>query len=331
MEKQYFLNYVRYSAYFKPEKVCYTSNRHENSLRIDDSYVTRFNEDTFIIKSSNNQDEFYIVHKVDEQYFLNSCLKCNNLPCCNLCEHLYTCSCFDRDTLCKHVHKVHGMCDTFNNIDDEDNFFELTHSETLCNKPSTNDRLVVKFQTALKEIDSYVNNHNMNSESLENGIITLDKLITSLKANSNLQTKEESKSINPVLKVSANQNFEKQPNFKKTKKTHKKTNNLKAPTNRERQQLISSCINEDLPTVADYPPMEYVSDNRQYIDIHDNRNLNDPFINPSGGVYLNSNFLIPPDVENQNIQVTKPDGKKIVIQFGSSKHKMTSKDNDEDL
>ena len=330
VEKHYFLNHVRLSRYHRPENVCYVSNRHENSLGIEDSFVEQINENTFLIKSSRNQDELYLVHRIGEYCLLSSCFKkCNKLPCNNLCEHLYTCSCLDTDSICKHVHKVHSISKSFHDPESQDDTFELVHSEPLVNRPTTSDNLMSRFQTIMKEIDSHVKSNDINPESFENGIINLEKMLISLKANTNLQT-TATKSMNPVLKVSSNQNFEKQPNFKKMKKSHTKTNHLKAPTTEERQQLLRSC-DEGLPSVAEYPPMEYVSDRRQNINIHHDSPVNDPFINPSGGVYLDNNYLIPPDVENQPIQVTRLDGKRITIKVVSSKPKITNKDNLEDL
>ena len=89
-------------------------------------------------------------------------------------------------------------------------------------------------------------------------------------------------------KVSSNQNFEKQQQSQENK-SFKGTNNQRKTTlgvtkdelsscqrlvAKERQQLLISC-NEDIHSVAEYSPMEYVSDRRQTINIHHDNSLLD--------------------------------------------------------
>lgn len=59
---------------------------------------------------NDDKQRKYVVRRVNETCSINDCVvKCYEEYCCDLCEHLYRCSCSKKNIFCKHMHKIHSL------------------------------------------------------------------------------------------------------------------------------------------------------------------------------------------------------------------------------
>ena len=78
--------------------------RHKNAALKVASVCPVQTENGWRIESIAKKGKYYMVEKVSE-----SCSREMTCPSCNICPHIYTCSCIDycvRSTVCKHLHLI---------------------------------------------------------------------------------------------------------------------------------------------------------------------------------------------------------------------------------
>lgn len=115
----------------KTYRICDVNRRHKKAVSIDQDLVSTTTEDKkWIAKSSTTAGVSYVIQSVAE-----SCqcqLRCS---ACNVCPHLYTCSCLDSTihaTACKHVHLIHMKFNTLTSTKQQasDNLKLTNNSQT---------------------------------------------------------------------------------------------------------------------------------------------------------------------------------------------------------
>ena len=242
---------------------------------------------------------------------LQSCFKkCTEIPCVDLCTHMYTCSCPDSNLLCKHIHKIYSLCNNLNEPDVETSM-EFSHTEldqTLDNEKKEAN-LWQKFQTLMVKLENQMTNPEIRESCLEYVVSSLENLV---KTNSAACEISDIKPLTDKFKVHSNQKFEKQPQFSKSHKSRKQSNNkLKAPTSSEKIDLLKDDTSHNIPSVRPYPPVRYVQRNSPINQLPSVSTNN--FINENGEISIPNNFLIPPSSSNIPITVTLPSGKKMKI------------------
>ena len=92
-------------------------SRHIKATKIAENEVTYIanennnnenNNSIWHIKSQSNATTVYTIKQVVTECTNDMCFSwCLELACLGLCQHLYTCTCPDQNTICKHVYKVH--------------------------------------------------------------------------------------------------------------------------------------------------------------------------------------------------------------------------------
>ena len=101
--------------YYKPNDTLPTMedlSRHKKGLQIPDIDCDEIKEALWSVKSQKKSDMImhYRIQRISDSCNKDNCNdKCLHIACTGLCEHLYACSCDDRVSLCKHVHKVHSV------------------------------------------------------------------------------------------------------------------------------------------------------------------------------------------------------------------------------
>ena len=88
-------------------------SRHERGLKIKDIHAFSLGNSKFEVKSSKSSLLYQIERKTLSCKSPHCTIKCMQLPCVGLCEHMYTCNCEDRNPLCKHIHKIHAVYKEF--------------------------------------------------------------------------------------------------------------------------------------------------------------------------------------------------------------------------
>ncbi|XP_068211964.1 uncharacterized protein [Palaemon carinicauda] len=81
---------------------------HAKSLEIADGDVSESEGRWKVVCQEDRSRSFQVTKLRDEcpEEFCSA--ECQDLPCGNLCSHMYNCSCGDDSGLCEHVHKVHS-------------------------------------------------------------------------------------------------------------------------------------------------------------------------------------------------------------------------------
>ncbi|XP_054265184.1 uncharacterized protein LOC128988036 [Macrosteles quadrilineatus] len=83
--------------------------RHQKSLAIPDEALVEILANTWEIKSQTKESEVYVIVCYSNTCYEDYCfVKCTQVQCDGLCSHLYTCTCPDQHSLCKHIHKLHS-------------------------------------------------------------------------------------------------------------------------------------------------------------------------------------------------------------------------------
>ena len=127
--------------------------RHLSSLSLSMDLVNESNDKAWVVTSHSNSENFYKVSLLGE---------CENKPCnficseCNICCHVYTCTCPDSliyNTICKHVHLVHRKLSS--------------NSQTVGVLPNTISSNEIEI---LKDVKSLVGNSSQNTASSLNEV-----------------------------------------------------------------------------------------------------------------------------------------------------------------
>ena len=194
MEKHYYLRRLKTLKYGVVDS---TSNRHLNGMQIPEEYIQCINAYQFSVRSSTNAQTYYIVTREAQICDLQSCFigkKCNIPPCLNLCGHLYTCTCPDEDTICKHIHKVHSI-HYIPPEADTDVGQNLTHTQCISVEKSKSklDSLLKRFHGAMKTLQEQVEDPNISPSSLELIVQNMEKMVKVNQASTTLNKLPEMK------------------------------------------------------------------------------------------------------------------------------------------
>ena len=87
-----------------------SQSRHERGIKIKDDDITKANnENKWTVKSQHTTSVYEVKQNVKECFSDMCFIRCVELSCMGLCQHLYTCTCDDQAAICKHIHKVCKM------------------------------------------------------------------------------------------------------------------------------------------------------------------------------------------------------------------------------
>ena len=162
---------------------------------------------------SQSEPNEYTVQQITEKCSENCGIRCKE---CNICVHLYSCSCPDsilQHTICKHVHLVAqyrqqddlpSVEDTLNNVLIQD----ITTQKQSANYESVQSKIMV----LLNDISSLVKS-STNFEDLK----MVEKKLITIKSGLTASVIEVS-SIYPTVSEPSNKNVEKQRSFQSFKK-----------------------------------------------------------------------------------------------------------------
>ena len=204
-------------------------------MHIPDSYCHKVTDSLWTVASQTGREsssqsesisEFYYVSKQKELCRFEHCyVKCAELACSNLCNHLYMCTCPDPSGICKHIHKIHSLQarQIIRPIDDVD-FVEVDEPElTLYNPlvvPSVDDpvedtqKLKMEVQTLFAQAQTAAND-DQNQVALPFVKKQLLRILECLNGLSTCKGEELSK-ILPSVSVKGPQKLQCQPKFKRT-------------------------------------------------------------------------------------------------------------------
>ncbi|XP_065224695.1 uncharacterized protein LOC135848663 [Planococcus citri] len=145
--------------------------RHVSGMKFKDECVrAKLNDGAAWEISCGNDDKLrkYVVRRVNETCLMNDCVvKCYEEHCCNLCEHLYKCSCSKKNIFCKHMHKIHSVINRglfIVNIQPE-NYSppespapSIQYDSSFQPEPSENEKLLYSAQNSLVKLNSLLSN-----------------------------------------------------------------------------------------------------------------------------------------------------------------------------
>lgn len=273
LENNLFINHFKRVAYNMPSKEdSDTQNRHKSSLQIPDGHIKQLSDRFFIVESQDNQYLIEICHLycTEEHCYL----RCREIPCIDLCYHMYHCNCPDyiNGFLCKHVHKVHSMFTLKNNEDDcEDKALFVNPSQDSSQSQDTSpgqETQLNTIKTLIKQIEEQLSHPKVRGIRLPNIIQSLQTIKAGNEACINLA--DDLGGLKETEKISGNANNILQPRFHGTnkKKGRPKKVPLRKPSKEEKEQLLKDqnlpeVIPErrdmqNAPTVAPYPPLRLV-------------------------------------------------------------------------
>lgn len=308
------------------------TDRHENSLSIDDSAVSQVNENTFIIASNNNIYTVTIHHQTCPE--THCFIKCKKIPCVNLCRHLLTCSCpdFVQGNLCKHTHKVfcginkHTESKQDHVISMVRNFDKDVKSNNTgtcgSNNAQSKQAKVNEIQEKLKVIAEQVQNNNaVQDHRLDNILLALNHIISGNEGCRKISQSFEK--FSQSEKISSNANNIKQPRFRSTsKKPGRKCKTvLRKPSEIEQKKLLNnfqqdkeniSPVPNPQPSVAPYPPLRLERQTHPTLTLP--VRTSEPLINVFQPDSLTSSYRVPPSLYGRRITIVH-NGKKQEIVF----------------
>ena len=163
IENDFFIKHLQRVSYNNPtDGDVQVKDRHDRGLDIDNSKIKQINSHTFSLDSGS---DCYIIEAMLDDCSQEHCYsKCKNLPCVNLCYHMYKCTCIDYSNgyICKHIHKIHSISKVSQmNVNDsqEDGDLQFCHSEA--DQPpktqrNTSEIQLERFDNLLKELGEQV-------------------------------------------------------------------------------------------------------------------------------------------------------------------------------
>ena len=244
-----FLRHKSFDRLIKFEKgkvtgrIAIIQKRHNASKSLPLDAVRVVDSCTYQVQSGSEPNE-YTIHQLSEECSENCGMRCKE---CNICVHLYSCSCPDsilQHTICKHVHLIarYRKQDELPNVQDtlDDMLMQEITTPSTRNCESVQNRIMV----LLNDISSLV----QSSDSCEELKMTEKKLIT-IKNNLTAAFTVEVLSTLPAITGSSNKNVEKQrsfQSFKKKRPTKIRFGNPSSSIRKEIQaRLLSTQSSED--------------------------------------------------------------------------------------
>lgn len=109
----------------------------------------------------------YVVRRVNETCLINDCVvKCYEEYCCNLCEHLYKCSCSKKNIFCKHMHKIHSLINRGmfivnippENLSSPPSPAPIQYDSNFQPEPTESEKLLYSAQTSLVKLNTVLSN-----------------------------------------------------------------------------------------------------------------------------------------------------------------------------
>ncbi|XP_065925822.1 uncharacterized protein [Magallana gigas] len=330
IENDHFIRHLQRVSYNNPsDSDVHIKDRHDRGLDIDNSRVKQITSSIFSLDSETDN---YIIEAMLDDCSQEHCYsKCKNLPCINLCYHMYQCSCSDYHNghICKHIHKIHSLSSVSDTIvrDSDENEVQLCHPEPTAANPKekTSKIQLQRIDNLLDELGHQVKNPQVIKYRLSTIIKSLESLISGNKACMTIQDENPMK-LNPTERIAGNANNILQPRFHKTEKKRGRPRKtpLKRPTEEDMKKLLRN--EGETPTqtegaaagpshgsVAPYPPLRLVHPQGQPLQVSrsDEQNV---FSIGQGGLGQPSWMRIPPSMLGKRITVVK-DGKPQQIIF----------------
>ena len=239
----------------KPSNVNSVLNRHQSSLDIPDAYVHQVNENQFTVQSMSTPSIQYTINKICNKCTTPNCYqKCSNLPCINLCPHMYSCNCNDciKNNLCKHVHKIHCILirnSTLDNDNDDEPLDFVQIEDDQSPQRIDHTHITQSIRELWAEIDSQLEHPSIQQHRLQ---IIKQSLLT-IKAANEGAMKLESDVVPSMPKkdfFAPGQKNILQPRFKVTKQIpgKKKKPRLTAPSEQEKAALIHTPASTPMAT-----------------------------------------------------------------------------------
>ena len=214
-----FLRHKSFDRFIKFEKgkvtnrIAIIRKRHDASKSLSFETVRVINSCVWNIKSESEPNE-YTINQISEECGENCGMRCKE---CNICVHLYSCSCPDSillHTICKHVHLVarYRQQDELPSV--KDTLDDVLMEEIATQKQSGSCESVQnRITVLLNETSSLV----QSSDSYKQLRITETKLIA-IKGNLIVPAMEVSSTL-PFIHEPPNKNVEKQRSFQSFKKS----------------------------------------------------------------------------------------------------------------
>ena len=177
---------IRVKAPYIVQKI---NSAHRRSLEIINEDVAE-KDSYYEVKAQSDSDSSYVVKKEYESCPYNCDVICN---ACNVCQHIYSCTCIDflvKTRMCKHIHKVCSLlrsrntvsiledriCDVQAAVDHKLNIIEMMQST-----PKKNDENANKNRSIIQEWKYYAENVTTLLESCETPIFGIKKVINEVK------------------------------------------------------------------------------------------------------------------------------------------------------
>lgn len=244
IENDHFIRHLQRVSYNNPsDSDVHIKDRHDRGLDIDNSRVKQITSSIFSLDSETDN---YIIEAMLDDCSQEHCYsKCKNLPCINLCYHMYQCSCSDYHNghICKHIHKIHSLSSVSDTIvrDSDENEVQLCHPEPTAAKPKekTSKIQLQQIDNLLDEVGHQVKNPQVIKYRLSTIIKSLESLISGNKACMTIQDENPMK-LNPTERIAGNANNILQPRFHKTEKKRGRPRKtpLKRPTEEDMKKIL---------------------------------------------------------------------------------------------
>ena len=198
-------------------RVCEISKRHLSAINLSPSSITQLENDKWKV-SSETRNTDYVVEKMQEQCECK--VKCKE---CDICPHMYVCSCLDATlhaTVCKHVHLVEMTYNQHTNkpiSTTETTEIDYDYFTNIMSQEKNPPNLLLtktKFLQHLTELEMIAKSCT-NQEAILAATKHVRAAMSIIKA---LESQKEEKRLTMKRKHAPNQNMEKQLKFYSTKR-----------------------------------------------------------------------------------------------------------------
>lgn len=159
---------------------------HAKSLDIADADVSESDGRWKVVCQGDRSKSFQVTKLRDECLEDFCTAECQDLPCGNLCSHMYKCSCGDNSGLCEHIHKVHSgksniiiICslDSHSVVVPEEKQEVVLYEDPLEIKVKQEKSLLNAAYDNLGQLNSYIGHPNVQQELLPQIVETLEQLV----------------------------------------------------------------------------------------------------------------------------------------------------------
>lgn len=235
-------------------------SRHKRGMDLKDEDFRQLEETTWDVSSKTSANNYHVV-RYSESCCSDLCFsKCAEVPCTDLCAHLYSCSCPDNHPLCKHIHKLHSMLlrETPKQMRDNETLLDnVLDSEGEKNEAISNsipdskvpcgesiERKLSKQRETLSKNIAYLENllTTSNSNALSHAVAISNDLVLQLKYMCEGEG-EEITQMEPAVKFNPNEKLQTQASqISSFKKPPKKKKNQKGIGPVEKKAIIDDLL-----------------------------------------------------------------------------------------